>query len=89
MENLIKKFNSINFNNDDSIIEFICSIKKSDIFSGTNECGETFVLSVDNKGFRVSTYQSNGWIRINDYSISYEYGKPELTRGELYEKGDE
>lgn len=85
MKSLINKINSIETDSD--IIKFIKSLKESDYgyYNGTNVDGETIVVFLGADGYRVSTYQSNGWIRINEYIVDND----EVIRNELYEKGDE
>lgn len=91
MEDLKHRFNNINFDRDESVIKFIQSIQESDLelFSGINVNKETIVLGLSNQGFKVSTYQNNGWIRINEYNIiDDKNSRPQLIRSESYEKGD-
>ncbi|WP_304393397.1 hypothetical protein [uncultured Clostridium sp.] len=43
---------------------------ESDIYSGTDEDGCTIIVGIEQGvGLKKSTYQSNGWIRVNDYTI--------------------
>ena len=57
------------------------------MFTGTDEDGETIVDTIGTNGFRVSTYQNNNWIRINEYLLTKdEYNKDELIRSESYER---
>lgn len=82
MDKNVVLISHIDFEDDKSIIKAIKTVK-SGIYLG-KEC----IVSVQrNVGIRVSTYQSNGWIRINDYDL----GKDELVneiiiRSETYEK---
>lgn len=89
MDNLIDKFNNLDIESDTSVINFIQNIKSSDIdlFTGTNVNNENIILAISKEGFRVSTHQKNGWIRINEYTIiKSDFGTPELIRSETYEK---
>ena len=86
---LLSKINNIDFESDKSIIEFIRSLDEQDkgMFTGTDEDGETIVVTIGTNGFRVSTYQNNNWIRINEYLLTKdEYNKDELIRSESYER---
>lgn len=89
MSNLIDRLNNLDIESDTSVINFIQSIKSSDIdlFTGKNANKEDIILTIIKEGFRVSTHQKNGWIRINEYTIiKNDYSKPELIRSESYEK---
>ena len=86
MQNLIKKFNCIKTESD--VKKFIKSITPDyyGLYDGTNVDGETFALFIGSNGYRVSTYQSNNWIRINEYILDENN---EVYMSESYEKGDE
>lgn len=86
MQNLIKKFNCIKTESD--VKKFIKSITPDyyGFYDGTNVDGETFTLFIGSNGYRVSTYQSNNWIRINEYILDEN---DEVYMSESYEKGDE
>ena len=86
MKSLISKLNSIN--SDEGIKKFIKSISENDLgyYDGTNVDGETILVFICSNGYRVSTYQSNGWIRINEYTLDID---GDLVVSEYYEKGDE
>lgn len=86
---LLSKINNIDFESDKSIIEFIRSLDEQDkgMFTGTDEDGETIVVTIGTNGFKVVTYQNNNWIRINEYLLTKdEYNKDELVRSESYER---
>ena len=86
MQNLIKKLNSICTDEDNK--KFIKSISENDFgyYDGTNVDGETILVFICSNGYRVSTYQDNGWIRINEYTLDIN---GDLVISESYEKGDE
>ena len=86
MKNLIKKLNSICTDEDNK--KFIKSISENDLgyYDGTNVDGETILVFICSNGYRVSTYQSNNWIRINEYILDENN---EVYMSESYEKGDE
>lgn len=37
------------------------------LFHGVNEDGETVLLSIRKDGMTLTTYQDNGWLRVNYY----------------------
>lgn len=86
MKNLIKKLNSICTDEDNK--KFIKSISENDLgyYDGTNVDGETILVFICSNGYRVSTYQDNGWVRINEYILDENN---EVYMSESYEKGDE
>lgn len=50
-------------------IDFIMNTD-SELYNGRNSDGETVVVGVQKGvGIQVSTYQSNGWIRINRFEL--------------------
>lgn len=58
-------------------------VYEPDIYTSSNGDGEMIAVTVSSKyKFRVSTYQHNGWTRINDYI--YDEGYWEMS--ETYEK---
>ena len=76
---LIKK---IDFEDDKSIMKAIKKLK-SNIYTGKDQDGNTIVVSIQSKeAIQISTYQSNGWIRINNYYLIDD----EIIRSESYEK---
>lgn len=83
-EDLIK---NIDFENDNSLIDAILNCK-SDIYTGKDVEGNEIVIATQNSvGIRVSTYQSNGWIRINNYNIAEDENRQYyIIRSEEYEK---
>lgn len=83
---LIKKREKIDFNDDNSLIQFI-NKKESDLYESKDNKGNRIIVGIEKGiGLRISTYQSNGWIRINDYYIDKEENK--IIRTETYEKGE-
>ena len=60
----------------------------SELYNGKDNEGNIIVFGIDKRvGIRVSTYQSNGWIRINEYTIEKdEEGNEYIERAELYDK---
>ena len=86
MKNLIKKLNSICTDEDNK--KFIKSISEDDLgyYDGINVDGETILVFICSNGYRVSTYQDNGWIRINEYTLDVD---GDIVISEYYEKGDE
>lgn len=86
MEELIKKFNCIK--TESGVKKFIKSISENDLgyYDGTNVDGETILVFICSNGYRVSTYQDNGWIRINEYTLDVD---GDIVISEYYEKGDE
>lgn len=54
------------------------------LYTSKNEKGEMLSVGVSKSGgFTISTYQNNGWIRINNYD------KDGFLIEEMYEKGDD
>lgn len=54
---------------DTELIDLILGTE-SDIYSGTNEDGDTIIVGIEQGvGLRKSTHQSNDWIRVNEYTI--------------------
>lgn len=50
-------------------IDFIMNTD-SELYDGRNSAGETVVVGVQKgAGIQVSTYQDNGWIRINRFEL--------------------
>lgn len=73
--------------NEKEFADFVMNCE-SDIFNGYNSDGEAITTAIEKGvGVRISTYQNNGWIRINSYYLSFnEDGNPEVTETEEYEK---
>lgn len=70
----------------DKFIDFITNCE-SDMYSGKNEDNEGIVISIQKDiGIKVSTYQSNGWIRVNNYTLSKEDGYTDIIMEETFEK---
>lgn len=60
---------------------------ESNLYSGKNTEGEEILISIQNGiGMKISTYQNNNWIRINDYTIINEENNQYIERTETYEK---
>lgn len=70
--------------------ELIALITKSesDMLEGVNADGETVIVGIEQGvGIRLSTHQSNGYIRTDDFYLDYdEDGYPEILRTESYTK---
>lgn len=66
-----------------AVSEFLREHKTTLPISGTNDSGETVIISAGSSDgeefYRLDTYQHNGWIRVNNY---YEDG----TVDETYER---
>ena len=75
------------FTNEDAILEVIYNCK-SGIYDGTNEDDEMIIVSIENGvGIRITTFQHNGWTRIEDYDLAKdEFGQDYIIRSEFYEK---
>lgn len=85
----IELLKQVDFENDDAIIDAVYDIKEANMYSGKDADGNDILVSAQPKvGIRVSTYQSNGWIRINDYEVTSDRDTGELIviRSESYEK---
>lgn len=86
---IMNKINDIHLGQDldkEGFIDFINSYD-SDIYSGKNEDEEEIVVEIQkNVGIKVSTYQNNGWIRVNTYTISKEEGYTDIIMEETFEK---
>ncbi len=54
------------------------------IFSSKDNEGNEVVVGVGKDGFQLSTYQSNGWVRVNIYT--YDKENNEWINEETYEK---
>lgn len=86
MNNLKEKLEKLDLENDNTIIEFINTME-SDLYTGKNSEGEDIVVAIQkNVGMRISTYQKNNWIRINEYTIVNEENYQYIEREEIYEK---
>lgn len=85
--NVEERIKHLNFNNDKELIEFIKEMN-SELYNGKDNEGNIIVFGIDKGvGIRVSTYQSNGWIRINEYTIEKDEEDNEyIERSELYDK---
>lgn len=83
----IKRILNTDLNNDKEVIKLIQEVE-SDILAGTFSNGESLSLRIQkNVGLTISTYQDNGWIRINNYElIKDDFNDIVLERSESYEK---
>lgn len=83
----IEELKQIDFNNDNQLVKVIKNTN-SDLYSGKDIEGNNISFGIEKgKGIRVSTYQSNGWIRINEYTIEIDDENNEyIERAELYTK---
>ncbi len=77
----------LNFDNDKQLIKFILNVD-SNLYNGKNGYGEDISFGIEKgKGIRVSSYQDNGWIRINEYLLEKDdFGEYYIERTESYEK---
>lgn len=50
--------------------------------SGTNEHGETVIITPTDDGFKLTTAQRNGWVRVNQYH--WDEGDGSLYSGYWY-----
>lgn len=86
---IIDKINDLHLGQNldkDKFVDFINNCE-SDIYSGKNEDGEGIVVSVQKStGIKVSTYQNNGWIRVNIYTLSNEDGYTDIIMEETFSK---
>ena len=88
LEIVDKILNKLNFEDDNSIIEFIDTMI-SGIYFGKNIEGDNITVTIENKfEMRISTYQRNNWIRIMDYQIEIDDLTKQryLVKTENYEK---
>ena len=88
LEIVDKILNKLNFEDDNSIIEFIDTMI-SGIYFGKNIEGDNITVTIENKfGMIISTYQRNNWIRIMDYQIEIDDLTKQryLVKTESYEK---
>lgn len=88
LEIVDKILNKLNFEDDNSIIEFIDTMI-SGIYFGKNTEGNNITVTIENKfGMIISTYQRNNWIRIMDYQIEIDDLTKQryLVKTESYEK---
>lgn len=80
------KIEKLDLENDNTIIEFINTME-SDLYTGKNSEGEDIVVAIQkNVGMKISTYQKNNWIRIDEYTIRNEVNYQYIEREEMYEK---
>lgn len=64
--------------------KFLKGTLQEGLFTSTNESNDNVVVGIDKDGFRISTHQSNGWVRTNEYTYDKEY--KEWIIEESYEK---
>lgn len=83
----IEELKQLNFSDDKQLIKTIKNID-SNLFSGKDIDGNQISLGIEKgKGIRVSTYQSNGWIRVNEYTIEFDNENNEyIERAEMFTK---
>lgn len=80
------KIEKLDLENDNTIIEFINTME-SDLYTGKNSEGEDIVVAIQkNVGMKISTYQKNNWIRIDEYTIRKDGNYQYIEREEMYEK---
>ena len=83
----IEELKQLNFSDDKQLIKAIKNTD-SNLFSGKDIDGNQISLGIEKgKGIRVSTYQSNGWIRVNEYTIEFDDENNEyVERAEMFTK---
>ena len=83
----IEELKQLNFSDDKELIKAIKNTD-SNLFSGKDIDGNQISLGIEKgKGIRVSTYQSNGWIRVNEYTIEFDDENNEyIERAEMFTK---
>lgn len=83
----IEELKQLNFSDDKQLIKAIKNTD-SNLFSGKDIDGNQISLGIEKgKGIRVSTYQSNGWIRVNEYTIEFDDENNEyIERVEMFTK---
>lgn len=86
---IMNKINDIHLGqnlDNEKFIDFITNCE-NDIYSGKNEDGEDMIIQTQKGvGIKVSTYQSNGWIRVNNYTLSNEDGYTDIIMEETFER---
>lgn len=85
-EKILEQFNLLDFDNEKQVINFIHTMP-TEIYNGKNTDGEIIILSTrKDVGFRLSTFQDNGYIHILEYEIQKDsFGKEELIIEESFE----
>ena len=83
----IEELKQLNFSDDKQLIKAIKNTD-SNLFSGKDVDGNQISLGIEKgKGIRASTYQSNGWIRVNEYTIEFDDENNEyIERAEMFTK---
>lgn len=83
----IEELKQLNFSDDKQLIKAIKNTD-SNLFSGKDVDGNQISFGIEKgKGIRVSTYQSNGWIRVNEYTIEFDDENNEyIERAEMFTK---
>lgn len=61
---------------------FIDGSLERGIFTSRSDNNEELIVEVGDDGFKITTSQSNGWLRINIYTYNGNY----WTYEELYER---
>ena len=79
---------SIDLKDDNSILEVLSKVQEGELYTAKNENNEDIIIAIQpNVGLRISTYQSNGWIRINNYDIAEDENRQYyIIRSEEYER---
>ena len=70
VEKLLEEANELvqSFANRAARVDLIALLSKvNDSFTGKNQDGEDILISANESGLVLRTYQHNGWIRINYY----------------------
>ena len=81
---LQEEINQIDWHDDYMIRDFINN-NNFEIFTAKNQDGETVIFGiVQGKRIEITTYQKNGWIRINVYTIDND--SPIFIIGEEFYK---
>lgn len=86
--NDIDLIKQIDLEDDNSILDILDKVEEATIYNGKDGEDNDIIVAIEPKsGIRVSTYQSNGWIRINDYDIAEDENRQYyIIRSETYEK---
>lgn len=79
---------NLDLKDDNSILEVLSKVQEGELYTAKNENNEDIVIAIQpNVGLRISTYQSNGWIRINTYDIAEDENRQYyIIRSEEYER---
>ena len=88
MKLINEKIKNLDLEDDKSIIKFIDTMETA-LYFGKNADGDNITVGVEKSvGMRISTYQKNNWIRINDYYIEIDDVTKQrfIVKTEGYEK---